>query len=70
MNKIFIYTDPSFPLEADNVFLSGKYKSLRDFKKQNPEYKPLVVYNLDSYLESLKPFDIEYFNNIANGRNK
>ena len=50
--RVFLYTDPEFELEIDNIFLSGVYKDLKSFLKQNPDYRPLKSYLLKD-VESL-----------------
>ena len=33
--KIFIYTDPNYPLDKSNIFITGIYKDLEQFFKLN-----------------------------------
>ena len=46
MSKIFIYSDDENDVSWENVFLSTKYKDLKHFKKENPDLRPIVSYNV------------------------
>ena len=46
MSKIFIYSDNESDVSWENVFLSTKYKDLKHFKKENPDLRPIVSYNV------------------------
>ena len=49
--KIFIYTDPDFPLSKDNVFISMPYSSLSRFKGCHNGYEVLKKYDLKHLAE-------------------
>lgn len=53
--KIFIYTDNDTDVSFEDVFLSTIYKDIKHFKKENPDLKPLLSYNVKDVLG----FDIE-----------
>ena len=52
--KVFIYMDKEFPLDERNVFISGVYNGLKEFKKENPEYTPLVSYSAEELITLLQ----------------
>jgi hypothetical protein len=53
IEAMVIYTNPSFPLDEENVFHSGYYyKSLNDFHRQNIGYKALILIPKESFPKS------------------
>lgn len=51
--KVFIYTDTTFELSHENVFVSGVYKNVTEFRKDNPGMRPLINYDADHLVEVL-----------------
>lgn len=51
--KVFVYCDKNFDLTTDNVFISGVYSGLKEFRKDNPDYRPLISYDAEHLLEVL-----------------
>lgn len=51
--KVFIYTDPEFELNYDNVFISGVYRDVGQFRKENPGMRPLVSYEAEHIVKAL-----------------
>lgn len=47
MSKVFIYTDPEFELDHDNVFISGVYMDAREFLRENSGMRLLAGYDAD-----------------------
>lgn len=46
MSKIFIYTENDSDITWENVYLSTPYKDFKHFKKENPEFRPVLSYNV------------------------
>ena len=51
--KVFIYMNKDFPLDANNIFISGLYSSEKSFKKLNPQFTPLLAYEADRLIDFL-----------------
>jgi hypothetical protein len=51
LGKIFIYKDSSFDDSIiDNLFVSGSiYKNVAKFKRDNPEFTPVMSFNVDDF---------------------
>jgi aminoglycoside N3'-acetyltransferase len=47
--KVFIYSDSDYDVEEDNVFLSGAYKDVGDFRRKNPGMRPILSYDAKEY---------------------
>lgn len=53
---VFIYTDASFPLDENNIFLSCPYKNEKQFRKENKEdnFKVIASYDMVELLKLSK----------------
>lgn len=45
--KVFIYTNKDFEFNWDNVFISGVYRTVGHFLKDNPGMRPLISYEAE-----------------------
>lgn len=52
--KVFIYFDKEFDIGADNVFISGVYKNVKQFLKLNEGMTPLCSYDANEVLKVTK----------------
>lgn len=52
--KVFVYTDDDFALDMDNVFISGVYKDLKQFRKYNEGMSPLISYDAEDLIKIFK----------------
>lgn len=52
--KVFLYTDDDFDLDSDNVFVSGVYKNVSQFRKLNEGMRPLISYDAADLITALK----------------
>ena len=45
MSKLFIYTEiDNVDQSFDNIWLSTEYKDLKEFRKENPDFRALLSY--------------------------
>lgn len=58
---VFIYTDPEFELNEENVFISQVYKSKKEFERLNPEFKVLAQYDPYNLVKTWWGLDLENF---------
>lgn len=54
MAKIFLYCDKEHEVSTDNVFLSGVYRDVSHFRKENPDFRPIKSYDADEYVKLMK----------------
>lgn len=60
--KVFVYMDSEFPEGNDNVFISGVYKSVKEFKKMNDGMNPIISYDAEHLIQVLQT-QIDELNN-------